>query len=158
MTFRPPVVAAAIAAVALAGCSSSSKSGASSADTTTATTATVTTVASAKQPVCAARVSLKQSVAALANPALLAGGKSAIQPVLDTVKTNLAAVSNSAGAVYKPQVDEVDTAVSELETALSKLGNGNTSQDVKDVATAIAKVSSTATTLVTTLQAVCPSS
>ena len=37
-----------------------------------------------KQPVCAARANLKESVTALANPVLLAGGKAGIQSAIDT--------------------------------------------------------------------------
>ena len=148
MKLKPLVALSAIAAIAvISGCSSSSSS-----------SHTTTTVASGKQPVCAARANLQQSVTALANPSLLTGGKSAIQSALDTVKTNLDAVSSSAQQVYKPQVEAVKSAVSDLETALSKLGNGSPTQNLQAIGTAITKVGSTAATLVTTLQTACPAS
>jgi hypothetical protein len=139
----------AIAVIAVAGCSSSSKSSAS--DTTT-------TVASGKASVCTARANLKQSVTALASPSLLTGGKAGIQSALDTVKTNLDAVSTSAQDVYKPQVDATKSAVSDLETAVSKIGSGSPTQTLQAVGTAITKVGTTSAALVTTLTAACPSS
>jgi len=141
------VAACALAAVVVAGCSSSSKSTSSSSNPTTTV---------AKQAVCTARAQLQQSVTALADPALLTQGKSAIQSQLDTVKTNLDAVSSTAGDVYKPQVDAVKSAIQDLESALGKLGNGNLSANLQAVGTAIAKVGSTSATLVTTLQTACP--
>ena len=149
MKLRSIVALSALTAIALAGCSSSSKSNAS--DTTT-------TVASGKQEVCAARADLKQSVTALADPALLTGGKAGIQSALDTVKTNLDAVSTAAQESYKPQVDAVKSAVGDLETAVSQIGNGSPSQTLQDVGSAITKVGSTSAALATSLKAACPSS
>jgi hypothetical protein len=142
------VSAIAVMVMAVAGCSSSSKSSSSSDTTTTA----------GKGAVCTARASLKQSVTALANPALLTGGKAGIQSALDTVKTNLDAVSSSAQDVYKPQVDATKSAVDDLQTAVSKIGSGTPSQTLQAVGTAIAKVGTTSGALFTTLKTACPSS
>ena len=100
----------------------------------------------------------KDSVAALANPVLLAGGKAGIQSALDTVKTNLDAVGTSAGQVYKPKVDAMKSAVNDLETAVSNIGSGSPTQTLQAVGTAIAKVGTTSAALVTTLKTACPSS
>jgi hypothetical protein len=141
----------AMTAVAVTGCSSSSKPSSSSSSGTT-------TVASGKQPVCAARANFKESVAALATPSLLTGGKAAIQSALGTVKDNLAAVASSADAVYQPQVDAVKSAVNDVTTALSEFGNGNVTQNVQALGTAITNVGSTSAALVARLKASCPSS
>jgi hypothetical protein len=148
MRMSSVVAVAAIAATAIAGCSSSSKSSAG----------TTTTIASGKQSVCTARDTLKQSVTALANPALLTGGKAAIQSALDTVKTNLDAVGSSANQVYKPQVDAMKSAINDLETAVSNIGSGSPSQTLQDVGAAITKVGTTSAALVTTLKTACRSS
>ena len=89
---------------------------------------------------------------------LLTGGKAGIQSAVDTVKTNLDAVSSSAQATYKPQVDAMKSAVSDLETAVSKIGSGSPTQTLQAVGTAITKVGTTSAALVTTLKTACPSS
>jgi hypothetical protein len=147
----PIFLVGACALVAVAGCSSSAKPNSSSSSGTT-------TVASGKQPVCAARTNLKESVAALATPSLLTGGKAAIQSALSTVKDNLAAVASSADAAYQPQVDAVQSAVNDFTMALSEFGNGDVTQNVQALGTAITNVGSTSDALVTKLQASCPSS
>jgi len=151
MSIKLLVVAIAMAAMTVTGCSSSSKSSSGSSDTTT------TTAAPNKQPVCAARTHLEQSVRGLASPALLTSGKAGVQSALDTVKTNLDAVSSSAQDVYKPQVDAVRSAIDDVETELSNMGNGNASANLQAVGTAIAKVGTTSATLSSTLKTACPS-
>ncbi len=146
MKLRSLIAVGAMAAMAVAGCSSSSKSSSS----------TSTTAAAGKAAVCTARASLKDSVQALANPAVLTGGKSGVQSALDTVKTNLDAVSSAAGDTYKPQVEAVKSAVSGLQTAVSNIGSGSPTQTLQAVGTAITKVGTTSATLVTTLKTACP--
>ena len=102
-----------------------------------------------------ARTNLKSSVTALADPALLTKGKAGIQSALDTVKTNLDAVSSSARSAYQPQVDAVKSAVDDLETALGKFGSGSTASNIEAAGTAIASVGTTASALVSALQAEC---
>jgi hypothetical protein len=147
MRLKLLVATSVIAAVGIVGCSSTSSSSRSS---------TTTTAVSSKQAVCVARDNLKSSVAALASPSLLTGGKAGIQSALNTVKTNLDAVASEAGTVYKPQVDAVKTAVSDLQTALSNLGSGSTTNNLQAAGTAIANIGTTAETLITTLQTECP--
>src|SRR5690349_5228002 len=95
-----------IAAIGLAGCGDDDNTGSSS-DTAAATT----TTASGKEAVCDARSQLSDSVKALANPALLTGGKEGIESALDDVKTDLDDLSDAAGDTYKPQVDDVKSAL-----------------------------------------------
>ncbi len=143
MRLKSFIAGTAIAVVAVTGCGSSSKS----------SSGTTTTVVS----VCAARADLRTSVAALANPQLLTGGKAGIQTALDAVKTNLNSVASAARASSKPQVDAVKSSVNDLQTAVGNLGNGNATTNLQAVGTAIASVGSTTATLVTALQAGCPS-
>ena len=145
MKLKPLVVAFALSAIVLAGCGSTSTSSSSS-----------TTAASSKQAVCTARDNLKSSVTALTSPSLLTGGKAGIQSALATVKTNLDAVASSAKSGYKPQVDAVKSAVSDLEKALGNLGNGSVTSNLQAVGTAIASVGTTAAALISSLQAECP--
>ena len=121
MKLKLLVAAGAVMALAIGGCSSTSTSSSSS---------TTTSVAAGKQSLCTARTNLKSSVTALANPALLTGGKAGIQTALDTVKTNLDAVASSAQSTYQPQVDAVKSAVNDLETALGKFGSGSTASNL----------------------------
>jgi hypothetical protein len=141
----------AIAVLAVTGCSSSSKSASSPSETST-------TSGTGKDPVCAARANLKESVTALTQPSLLQGGRSAVQSALDTVKKNLSAVSSSAQQVYNPDVNDVKSAVNDLETALSKLGNGKASENLQALGTAITSIGSTSETLFATVQTACPAS
>lgn len=145
---RSFVAAIAFGAIAVAGCSSTSSPSATS----------ETTAASAKQAVCTARTNLKASVTALASPALLTGGKAGIQAALDTVKTNLDAVASSAKSDYKPQVDAVQSAVNDLQTALGHLGSGSATSNLEAIGTAIASVGTTGAAFVSMLKAECPSS
>jgi hypothetical protein len=114
MKVKVLVAAGAMALVVLAGCSSDD----SSSDSSSSTTTTLD-----KQAACAARTDLKQSVTALTDPSLRSSGKAAIESALATVKTNLDAVSSTTGAP-QAQVDDVKSAISDLETTLSKVGNG----------------------------------
>ena len=144
MRLRSFIIAVtAIAVVTVTGCSSSSKS--SSGTTTTLRT------------VCTELSDLKASVAALTNPQVLTEGKNGIQAALDAVKADLDRVAAAAGANYKPQVDAVKSSVSDLQTAVDNLGNGNPPTNIQAVGTAIASVGATAATLITALQAGCPS-
>ena len=137
------IAATVIAVVTVTGCSSSSKS--SSATTTTLRT------------VCTELADLKGSVAALTNPQVLTEGKDGIQAALDAVKADLDRVAAAAGAKYKTQVDTVKSSVNDLQTAVDNLGNGNATTNIQAVGTAIASVNATAATLITALQAGCPS-
>ena len=147
MRLKLLVVCSVIASVGIVGCTSTSSSSSSS---------TTTTAVSGKQAVCVARDNLRSSVEALASPSLVTGGKAGIQSALDNVKTSLDAVASAAGAHYKPQVDAVKTAVSDLQTALSNFGSGSTTSNLQAAGTAIANIGTTAETLITSLQTECP--
>jgi hypothetical protein len=88
---------------------------------------------------------------------MLVGSKSTIQAEADKVRTDLDAVSSSAKTLYRPQIDAVKSAVSDLETALSHLGNGNAKKNLQDVGSAINETGSYSALLITTLESECPS-
>jgi hypothetical protein len=83
-------------------------------------------------------------VTALTNPSLLTGGKAGIQSAVATLKTNLDEVASTVQSRYKPQVDAAKSALSELEKAVGKLGNGSVTSNLQTVGTAIADVGTTA--------------
>jgi hypothetical protein len=118
---------------------------------------TATTIALQNETVCIARTNLKRSVATLASPSLLIRGKSAIQPELDRAKADLGTISNSARTVYRPQIDEVRSAITDLEAVLSK-PSGSKTQNMQEVGTTVTEIGSYTALLITTLLAECPSS
>ena len=148
----------AVLAVAVVGCSSNTSSAKTPATSAApATAGPTTTYPAGKEQVCQARDQLKTSVAALTSPSLLAGGASAIKAAVDKVQTDLNAVKSSASQDYQPQVDAMQTALQQLQTAVGNLGNGNASDNLKAVGSAIAKVGTTSNSLFTKLQAACGS-
>jgi hypothetical protein len=152
------VCCVAVLTVAVVGCSSNtsaSKTPATSA--APATAGPTTSYPAGKEQICQARDQLKTSVAALTNPTLLVGGASAIKAAVDKVQTDLSAVKSSASQDYQPQVDAMQTAVQQLQTAAGNLGNGNVSDNLKAVGTAIAKVGTTSSDLFTKLRTACGS-
>jgi hypothetical protein len=148
------MLAPAALALALAvGCSSS----ASTTSATVSSTAPPTTYPAGKEQVCQARDQLKSSLAALTNPSVLTGGKSGIQSAVTTVQTNLTAVSDAAKQDYKPQVDAMQAALTQLQTTVGNLNDNNLSQNLQSVGSAIAKVGSSANDLFSKLQTACGS-
>ena len=105
------------------------------------------------------RTDLKESVTALADPALLTGGKDGIQSALDTVKANLDAFGDAAGETYKPEVDATKSAVNDLESAVSDIGSGSVTETLQTRwYHRIANVGTTSAALMTKLTTACPSS
>ena len=148
----------AVLAVAVVGCSSSTKASKTSATSAAPPTAGPTTSYPAgKEQICQARDQLKTSVAALTTPALLVRGPSAIKAAVDKVQTDLSAVKSSASQDYQPQVDAMQTALQQLQTAVGNLGNGNVSDNLTAVGSAIAKVGTTSSDLFTKLRTACGS-
>jgi hypothetical protein len=147
MKLRPLVMAGAMSAAVLAGCGSTSSSSSSS---------TTTSPVSSKQAVCTARDNFKKSVTALTSPALLTGGKAGIQSAVASVKKSLDAVVSAAKSAHKPQVDAMKSAMSDLDKALGNLGSGSVTSNLQAVGTAIARVGTTAETLISTLHTECP--
>lgn len=147
----------ALATLALVGCSSEKDSTSTSNSSSTTAPATSATYPAGKQEVCQARDELKTSVQALTKPALLTGGSSAIKAAVDDVQTNLDALKTAAKQDYQPEVEALQSSLTDLETAVGNLGNGNMSENLQTVGTAIAAVGTTSSDLFTKLQTTCGS-
>ena len=156
-------------AIALAGCSSSTTptpSTSTSTGTGTTPSASSTSPASSgtpssypagKEQLCQARDQLKTSVASLTNPSLLQQGTVVIKAAVDQVQTDLNAVVAAGTQDYQPQVTALQSALQQLQSATGNLGNGNVSQNLQAVGTAIAATGTAAADLFGQLQATCGS-
>ena len=153
-------------AIALAGCSSSTTSTSTSTSTGTTPSASSTSPASSgtpssypagKEQLCQARDQLKTSVASLTNPSLLQQGAAVIKAAVDQVQTDLNAVVAAGTQDYQPQVTALQSALQQLQSATGNLGNGNVSQNLQAVGTAIAATGTAAADLFGQLQATCGS-
>jgi hypothetical protein len=147
MNLKRIVAGTAIACIAfgLAGCSSDSGSSSTSSTTTS------------KDAVCADKTALENSVTSLKNVDLT-GGKSSVTDAVNKVKKNLDALGESVKADLKPEVDDVKSALTDLQTAVEGIGDGSLTDNLQSVGTAVAKVGSTASTLFSSLSSKCPSS
>lgn len=153
-------------AIALAGCSSSTTPTPTSTSTGTTPSASSTSPASSgtpssypagKEQLCQARDQLKTSVASLTNPSLLQQGTVVIKAAVDQVQTDLNAVVAAGTQDYQPQVTALQSALQQLQSATGNLGNGNVSQNLQAVGTAIAATGTAAADLFGQLQATCGS-
>lgn len=147
MKVRPIVAGTALVCVALVltGCSSDSDSSSTSSTTTT------------KEAVCSDKESLESSVEALTDIDLTEG-TNAITAALDQVKDDLDALGDSVQTDLQPEVDDVKSALSDLETAVGDFGDGSLTDDLQATGNAIAEVGSSAADMFSALSTKCPSS
>lgn len=138
------VVAALAFGLLLSACSDDSDS--TSAETTAAPT---TTVAGA----CADSEALRASVAALEEVDVAAEGTDGLTAAVETVQTDLAAFGASASAELQPLVEAVQTGITELESAIAAFD----AEGAAPVLAAVSAVTSSAATLVDTLDTGCGS-
>jgi hypothetical protein len=99
--------------------------------------------------VCADREALRTSVDALTNLDVVAEGTNGLTAAVGDVKDALAALRSSAGSELQPQVQAVQDAVDELETAVPNIDSGGAAAAV----TAVADVATSAQTLLDSLEA-----
>ncbi len=99
--------------------------------------------------VCADREALRESVDALKNVDLIAGGTNGLTAAIDDVKQALTALRTSAGAELQPQVQAVQDSLDRLQTAVGNLGAGGGRAAV----TAVSDLATSAQTLLGSLQA-----
>ena len=92
---------------------------------------------------------MRTSVDALTNLDVVAEGTNAVRAAVSDVKDDLAAVRSSAGSELRPQVEAVQDAVDELETAVADLDSGGVGAAV----TAAADLATSAGTLLDSLEA-----
>jgi hypothetical protein len=130
-------------------------------DSSTATTAATATAASTaaststggsaapSDDVCADREALRSSVAALNDVNLRAEGTNGVTAAINAVKDDLAALRTSAGDKLRLQVQAVQDAIDQLETAVGNLGSGGGAE----AATAVSNLVSAAGTLLDSPQA-----
>lgn len=163
-------VLAMLAAVA-AGCGSGATSGASSsssaaasssAATSSATSSSTATAASTSYPagkedICQARDQLKTSITDLTNTQVAAEGTNAIKAAVDQVQTDLDAVKAAAKDDYQAQVTAVQSALQQLQAAVTNLGSGDAAANLRAVSTAIAATGTASETLFTQLKTACGS-
>ena len=156
------VLAVTVVAMAAVGCTSgnttattASSSSSSSSSSTAAGSSVPATYPAAKQQLCQARDQLKASMQALTQPSLLTGGATAIKAAVAKAHTDLADLRTAAQQTYGPQVDAMQTALNQLETAAGTLGNGDAAQNLLAVRTAITSMGTSSTDLFTTLTAAC---
>jgi len=146
----------ALLAVTGTACSSSTTpSATTSAATSAAASSSAANAPAGKEQICAARDQLKASVAALVNPALLTGGTAAIKGAVDKVQSDLDAVQEAGKQDYATEVDAVQSALQQLQTAVTKLGDGNATNNLQAVGTAIAATGTSAEALITKLNTAC---
>jgi ABC-type enterochelin transport system substrate-binding protein len=151
------VVACLAMAALVASCGSDDSS--STADSTGATTsqaATSTADSAADETssapsgdVCADREALRDSVAALADVDLVAEGTNGAKSAISAVKDDLAALRTSAGSELEPEVQAVQDAIDELESAVGNLDSGGATQAV----TAVSDLVTSSGTLLDSLDA-----
>ena len=99
---------------------------------------------------------LSDSIGALGDvsiSAVVSGGASTVTDAIDAVREDLGTVRSAAGTELRSQVQNVEDAISELETAVGAIGNGGS---VRDAVTALGNVVSTAGTLLQELGTGCP--
>ncbi len=99
--------------------------------------------------VCADREALSESVDALKNVDLIAGGTNGLTAAIDDVKQALTALRTSAGSELRPQVQAVQDSLDRLQTAAGNLGSGGGRAAV----TAVSDLVTSAQTLLGSLQA-----
>ena len=100
--------------------------------------------------VCADREALQSSVAALKDLDVVAEGTNGLKAAVADVKEDLTELRASAGDELQPQVQAVQDAVDELETAAADLDSGG---DASAALTAVGNVASSAATLLASLEA-----
>ena len=137
------VAVAVMGPAALVACGSSSSTSGSS----TTSKSTSSSTSSSKDAVCTAADNLKQSMKALTDPSLLTGGKSGIESAVSKVKSDFSVFESAAKGSYQTQTDAMKSSLDQLETAVGDLGNGNVTQNIPKVGTAIAAVGSSFSSL-----------
>lgn len=130
--------AASIATAPATGATSAVETTASAAGSTASESSTAVS-----GDVCADREALRSSVADLTDVDLVAEGTNGVEPAVEAVKEDLAALRSSAESELEPEVQAVEDAVDELETAVADLGSGGAAE----AATAVSDLAEAASTL-----------
>ena len=100
--------------------------------------------------VCADRDALRTSMEALQDVDLVAEGTSGVTAAVSAIQDDLAALRDSAGAELQPDVQAVQDALDQLQTAVADLGSGGAAAAA---VTALSNVATSARTLLDSLDA-----
>jgi hypothetical protein len=144
------VVAGLAVGVLMASCGDDDEPSSTPSSTTSVTTTTV--AASDPAPsgdVCADRDALRSSVEDLKATDVQAEGAAGLTAAITSLKGDLVALQGSVDAELEPQVQDVQGAVDELETAVADIDSDGASQALS----AVADVASSAATLLDLLEA-----
>lgn len=134
-----------------------SSSAASAATSSSAAVAGSTSYPAGKEDICQARDQLKTSITELTNAQVVAEGTNAIKAAVDQVQTDLDAVKAAAKDDYQAQVTAVQSALQQLQAAVTNLGSGDAAANLRAVSTAIAATATASETLFTQLKTACGS-
>jgi hypothetical protein len=107
-----------------------------------------TTSAAASDELCSARDSLGSSVQDLTSVDVVKNGTSSLQAAVSKVKDNLQTVKAEAGDELRPQVEAMETSLTQLQDAVSNVSSGG----IRAVSTALSDVGQTGSALLTSLQ------
>jgi hypothetical protein len=110
-----------------------------------------------KEDVCQARDELSASINALTDPALLTGGTAGIQAAVGEVQTSLTALVAAGQDDYGPQLDALQAALDQVQTAVADVGDGNAATGLVAIGAAIGSVGTAASILFTELRTTCGS-
>jgi phage-related protein len=146
-------VVAGVALLFLAGCGSSSTSG----STATTSPASAPTTTATPRPGCADVEALKSSLDALTKINPLQDGLMSLNAAIADVKAKLDVAAASAGADLQPAVEQVKTAFTALQTAMTGVTTDNLRQKLPAISTALQQVGTSTASLATTLMQKCPS-
>lgn len=154
-------VVAGVALLFLAGCGSSSTSGStattSPASAPTTSPASAPTTTATPRPGCADVEALKSSLDALTKINPLQDGLTSLNAAIADVKAKLDVAAASAGADLQPAVEQVKTAFTALQTAMTGVTTDNLRQKLPAISTALQQVGTSTASLATTLMQKCPS-
>ena len=139
----------------LVSCGSSSDSGESSATASSSGPPETTAAATA---VCADVAALKSSIEALADVKPLQDGLTALKAAVADTKTALDAAVASATAELQPAVEDVKTQFAAVQTAASGVTTDNIKQKAPAIGAALRGLGKATTALATTLTQKCPDS
>lgn len=118
-------------------------------DTSTATT-------SAARAFCDDREELRTDLKGLTDFDVLKSGTDALREQFDKVRDDVSALRESAKEAAPEEVAALDQAVTDLETALEALGNGEiTAANARDAIAAIGRIGTSGQELLSTLDSLC---
>ena len=151
-----------VLALALTACSSSTSPTVTSSSTdaqpsSSAPESGASSYPAGKEDICQARDQLSASINGLTDPALLTGGTAGIQAAVGEVQSSLTALVAAGKDDYAPQIEALQTALDQVQTAVGDVGDGNAAAGLVAIGAAIGSVGTAASSLFTELRTTCGS-